>query len=279
MQGDALAQRTLGLVFEGKGVLEAKLPKRLDHKRLAYKWLTLAQRGGVQGLDPALNVLRKELQASDINNALAEASQFVAVVLYDPNNTGQTATQTDLKNHIKNAAAGQAQAQLDLARLCAEGDFGVEQNPVEAYKWFTLAFNQGLEEALTERSKLIKANGMGLDDIIAAKTRAGFQTQQVMNLAGLATGILLAAGQVLAADLNATLKKAEAGDAYQPISTRRTLRRGRRRGSRLRGSPEVGPSSWIKATQRPNIEWRLFYSWVSPERHASQRPCSSSEIS
>ena len=36
-------------------------------------------------------------------------------------------------------------------------------------KWFTLAFNQGLEEALTERSKLIKANGMGLDDIIAAK--------------------------------------------------------------------------------------------------------------
>ena len=33
----------------------------------------------------------------------------------------------------------------------------------------TLAFNQGLEEALTDRSKLIKANGMGLDDIIAAK--------------------------------------------------------------------------------------------------------------
>jgi len=45
----------------------------------------------------------------------------------------------------------------------------VEQSPVEAYKWFTLAFNQGLEEALTERSKLIKANGMGLDDIIASK--------------------------------------------------------------------------------------------------------------
>ena len=169
MQGDALAQRTLGFLYlEGKGVLEAKLPKRLDHKRLAYKWLTLAKRGGVQGLDPALNVLSKELQASDINNALAEARQFVPVVLYDPNNTGQTATQADLKTILKNAAAGQAQAQLDLARLCAEGD-GVEQSPVEAYKWFTLAFNQGIEEALTERSKLIKAHGMGLDDIIAAK--------------------------------------------------------------------------------------------------------------
>ena len=58
------------------------------------------------GLDPALNVLRKELQASDINNALAEANQFVAVVLYDPNNTGQTTTQTDLKTILKNAAAG-----------------------------------------------------------------------------------------------------------------------------------------------------------------------------
>ena len=96
--------------------------------------------------------------------------------------------------------------------MYAEGD-GVEQSPVEAYKWFTLAFNQGLEEALTERSKLIKANGMGLDDIIAAKNCARFQTQQVMKLAGLAIGILLAAGQVWAADLNATLKKAEAGDA------------------------------------------------------------------
>ena len=169
MQGDALAQRTLGFLYlEGKGVLEAKLPKRLDHKRLAYKWLTLAKRGGVHGLDPALNVLSKELQASDINNALAEARQFVPVVLYDPNNTGQTATQADLKTILKNAVAGQAQAQLDLARLCAEGD-GVEQSSIEAYKWFTLAFNQGLEEALTERSKLIKAHGMGLDDIIAAK--------------------------------------------------------------------------------------------------------------
>ena len=114
------------------------------------------------------NLLSKELQASDINNSLAEARQFVPVVLYDPNSTGQTATQTDLKTILKNAAAGQAQAQLDLARLYAEGD-GVEQSPVEAYKWFTLAFNQGLEEALTERSKLIKAHGMGLDDIIAAK--------------------------------------------------------------------------------------------------------------
>lgn len=169
MQGDALAQRTLGLLYlEGKGVLESKLPKRVDHKRLAYKWLTLAQGGGVQGLDPALNVLRKELQASDINNALTDARQFVPVVLYDPDNQGVVAAKDDLKVTQKNAEAGQAQAQLNLARRYAEGD-GVDQNPVAAYMWFTLAFNQGIEEALTERSKLIKAHGMGLDDIIAAK--------------------------------------------------------------------------------------------------------------
>ena len=113
-------------------------------------------------------MLSKELQASDINNALAEARQFVPVVLYDPNNTGQTATQTDLKTILKNAAAVQAQSHLDLALMSAEG-VGVLLSPVSAYKWFTLAFNQGLEEALTERSKLIKAHGMGLDDIIAAK--------------------------------------------------------------------------------------------------------------
>jgi len=47
----------------------------------------------------------------------------------------------------------------------------VKADLVESYMWYTLAFNQGLEEALLARSKMMKAQGMGLDDIILAKRK------------------------------------------------------------------------------------------------------------
>jgi len=169
MQGDALSQRLLGFLYlEGKGVLSSKLPKRIDHMRHAYRWLTLAQRGGVRGLETAMNLLQKRLEPTDIKRALIEADQFVAEDRYDPGKKIVDVQLGDLKVVISEANRGKAQAQLDLAHRFAHGD-GVNPDPIKAYVWYTLALNQGLEKALLERSQMIETHRMGIDDIIAAK--------------------------------------------------------------------------------------------------------------
>lgn len=171
MQGDGLAQKMLGLLYlEGKGVLPSKLSKRGDHKRHAFKWLTLAKRGGVSDLDRALDYLQKEMEPRDIKRALNEASQFVAQNQYFPEKENVSMQAGDLDMLIEEANQGKALAQVELARRFAEGD-GMKPDPIESYMWYTLAFNQGLEEALLDRSKMKKAHGMGLDDIIAAKKK------------------------------------------------------------------------------------------------------------
>ena len=171
MQGDGLAQRTLGLLYlEGKGVLPSKLSKRADHKRQAFKWLTLAKRSGVQDLVNPLDYLQKEMEPADIKRALNEASQFVAENRYLPEIKSSSTQPGGLDDIMKEANQGKARSQLELARRFAEGD-GVKSDPIESYMWYTLAFNQGLEEALSARSKMVKAHGIGLDDIILAKRK------------------------------------------------------------------------------------------------------------
>jgi len=171
MQGDGLAQRTLGLLYlEGKGVLPSKLPKRADHKRQAFKWLTLAKRDGVRDLDRPLDYIQKEMEPGDIKLALNEANQFVAESRYLPGKENASTPFGGLDEIIKEANQGKAQAQIELARRFAEGD-GVKPDLVESYMWYTLAFNQGLEEAVLARSKMMKEQGMGLDDIILAKRK------------------------------------------------------------------------------------------------------------
>jgi hypothetical protein len=171
MQGNGLAQHTLGLLYlEGKGVLPSNLSKRADHKRQAFKWLTLAKRSGVQDLDKALNYLQKEMEPVDIKRALNEASQFVAENRYLPEKKSSSTQAGGLEEIMKEANQGKARSQVELARRFAEGD-GVKADPIESYMWYTLAFNQGLEEALSARSKMVKAHGIGLDDIILAKRK------------------------------------------------------------------------------------------------------------
>tara|TARA_B100001123_G_scaffold363358_2_gene421099 strand:+ start:960 stop:3185 length:2226 start_codon:yes stop_codon:yes gene_type:complete len=169
MQGDARSQRLLGFFYtEGKGILQSKLPKRIDHMRHAYRWLTLAQRAGLKGLESEMNFLQKRLDPSDIKRAIAEADQFVPNDRYNPDKKVVVGQVNDLELTVKEANKGKAQAQIDLARRFALGD-GVEPDLIKAYVWYTLALNQGKEEALLERSKMIKDHGMGIDEIIDAK--------------------------------------------------------------------------------------------------------------
>ena len=86
LQGDHLAQRTLGFLYlEGKGVEPSKLSKREDHKRLAFKWLTLAKKGGVKDLEPALKLLSEQLGAQEIRRAIEGTEKFRPEVRYNPN--------------------------------------------------------------------------------------------------------------------------------------------------------------------------------------------------
>lgn len=172
MQGDPLAQRTLGALYQkGKGVIPSKLPDKMDHKRQAFKWLKLAEKGGVSGLGPTLNDLQKQMEPSDIRRALNEASQFVPLVRYDPEKKNAEVEQSDdLEELIKEANKGKGMALLELARRFNKGR-GVKKDSIESYKWYTLAFNQGLEEAFLERSEMKKSHGMTLDDIVEAKKR------------------------------------------------------------------------------------------------------------
>ena len=86
MQGDHSAQRTLGFLYlEGKGVEPSKLSKREDHKRLAFKWLTLAKNGGIKNLDSPLKHLREQLSPEETTNATEEAGRFRPEIRYNPN--------------------------------------------------------------------------------------------------------------------------------------------------------------------------------------------------
>ena len=172
MQGDPLAQRTLGELYrKGKGVIPSKLPEKMDHKRQAFKWLKLAEKGGVSGLGPILNDLQKQMEPSDIRRALNEASQFVPLRRYDPEKKNAEVEQSDdLEELTKEANKGKGMALLELARRFNKGR-GVKKDSIESYKWYTLAFNQGEEDAFLERSEMKKSHGMTLDDIVEAKKR------------------------------------------------------------------------------------------------------------
>ena len=172
MQGHLHAQRMLGLLYyEGKGVVASKLPGKIDHKRQAFKWLKLAERGGVSGLGPMLNGLQKEMDPSDIRRALNEAGQFVALNRYDTEKDIVSVQKSDdLEKLIREANQGKGEAYLELARRFNQGR-GMKPDSIESYKWYTLAFNHGLEEAFLERSEMKKSHGMTLDDIVKAKKR------------------------------------------------------------------------------------------------------------
>ena len=122
-------------------------------------------------LGPDTERSQKQMEPSDIRRALNEASQFVPLVRYDPEKKNAEVEQKDdLEELIKEANKGKTMAYLELARRFNKGR-GVKQDSIESYKWYTLAFNQGLEEAFLERSEMKKSHGMTLDDIVEAKKR------------------------------------------------------------------------------------------------------------
>ena len=73
----------------------------IDHMRHAYRWLTLAQRGGVKGLESEMIFLQKRLAPSDIKRAIAEADQFVPEDRYNPSEKVVVGKMDDLEFTIK----------------------------------------------------------------------------------------------------------------------------------------------------------------------------------
>lgn len=63
-------------------------------------------------------------------------------------------TAADIPDLKRRAEKGEARAQYRLGLACHKG-IGVDRDPVEAYKWFTLASKRGLKAAAIELDQLL----------------------------------------------------------------------------------------------------------------------------
>ena len=162
-QGEAPSQFALGLLtLRGQGT-KKDLPK-------AYYWFTLAKKYGFQGVDRELESLAKQMSASDIRQADAEAARFVAQVFYKPDGSAPVANlaEVDLKTLQDKAEGGDREAQFQLGLRYAKGD-GVNVDTVIAYKWLYIAEKTGHPAAESERKQMMKVHPMGITKIRAAR--------------------------------------------------------------------------------------------------------------
>ena len=162
-QGEAPSQFALGLLtLRGQGT-KKDLPK-------AYYWFTLAKKYGFQGVDRELESLAKQMSASDIRQADAEASRFVAQVFYKPDGSAPVANlaEVDLKTLQDKAEGGDREAQFQLGLRYAKGD-GVNVDTVIAYQWLYIAEKTGHPAAESERKQMMKVYPMGITKIRAAR--------------------------------------------------------------------------------------------------------------
>jgi len=74
-----------------------------------------------------------------------------------------------LENRLAAAETGKAEALYDLGLLYSIGH-GVEQNNVEAHKWFNLAAMRGMLSAQVDRAEV--ADGMSMGEISEAQRKA-----------------------------------------------------------------------------------------------------------
>ncbi len=181
-QGHADAQMAMGMAYHFGDGVEAK-----DSKQ-GYQWLLIAGGSLARNLAEArrhpnrvarlefLRILEDRLEQNkrrvaaaltgkEIEEAGEMARKFVPINLYRP---GQSAP-TDAKALAAKANRGDAEAQYQLGLLHLKGIDG-PANLVEAYKWFTLAKENGHATAGSERDTL--SRNMENAQIIAAKKLA-----------------------------------------------------------------------------------------------------------
>jgi hypothetical protein len=164
-QGEARALFALGMMhMDGMGVKKSL--------KEAYKWLEISKHYGMPGVEKTLTECAKELSQEEMRRAVGEAEQFRAQNYFDPNGSKAGAPLPTVRLEAKelevNANYGDADAQFQLAQRYAAGD-GVDLDSVQAYKWFMLAQKSGHDKAKEAREKMIKARGMNIIQITAAR--------------------------------------------------------------------------------------------------------------
>ena len=137
-----------------------------------YKWLKISQRYGMPGIGKSLARCAKELTPTEIRRADNEVEQFRAQNYYQPDAVAEKKAEPSGKPDIETlqsrANQGDADAQFQLGKRYAAGD-GVKLDPVQSYKWFKLAQNGGHDKAEEALEKMIKAQGMKIKQILAAR--------------------------------------------------------------------------------------------------------------
>ncbi len=171
-QGEMSAQIAVGMMHhDGNG-----LPR--DSMK-GYEWLLIAERNFALADPQTQKILADEklrleqfkqkvaapLSRAHMQAARDRALKFKPVDLYRP---GQSES-ADAKTLLARANTGEAEAQYQLAFLCLRGLDG-NPDPVQAYKWFTLAKEAGHALAGVERDQL--SQSMENRQIIEAKKLA-----------------------------------------------------------------------------------------------------------
>jgi len=164
-QGEGPAQFALGMMhMDGDGVEQSF--------KDGYKWLKISQRYGMPGIGKSLARCAKELTPTEIRRADNEVEQFRAQNYYLPDAVAEKNAEPSGKPDIETlqfrANQGDADAQFQLGKRHAAGD-GVKLDPVRSYKWFKLAQNSGHDKSEEELEKMIKAQGMKIKQVLAAR--------------------------------------------------------------------------------------------------------------
>lgn len=143
--GDSLAQNVMGIAYKcGIGV-------KLDHA-LSIKWFRLAAKQGEA--DAQFNLGR--LYASEVDGAYKKARAA-------PANDVEA-----LKWYLSSAEQGHTQAQVKLGNLYARGSNKVPRDPIQGYKWLSLAASSG--EQTAEKLLTTSAASMKPEQVREAKS-------------------------------------------------------------------------------------------------------------
>lgn len=97
----------------------------------------------------------------------------------------------DLERHLRDAAAGDAQARYTLGVAYSCGSFGIAIDLIEAHKWFNLAALAGSEAGQESRAEL--AEEMTAREIVDAQRAARAWLRDNGHIGGAAASLRLAA--------------------------------------------------------------------------------------
>ncbi|MSU41482.1 MAG: sel1 repeat family protein [Pedosphaera sp.] len=131
----------------------------------ALKWLYLAANARIEEAGRDFKRLQPTLTADEISRVRQAVEDYLPVPERDPD--ASAAPPQDIKALLALAQKGDAEAQVKLAQLQAQGSGGEGIERAQAYKWYTLAGEKGNAQAQAELPELISK--MSTDELLEGR--------------------------------------------------------------------------------------------------------------